>query len=362
MQTTTPADNAQADNAQLLELVSQQATQHQLRTGIDYYDDRLWYGLKVAAEPYLLVSGRQALRLQNLPNGLSAVEKSFAAAPLSQDGIKRYMAGETVDGAELILKLEQYLAKHAKFQHDTTAAVLAHWLLGTYLYMAFPTYPYLWITSAQKGSGKTRVLELLASVSFRALSVVDPTPAVLYRVLDQLGGTLLVDEFGKAGDDTQRALVTILNAGFRRGTTVPRCASDDYHIEFFNAYSPKVLAGLSRLPDTLESRTIPVQMLPKSPKDGIQPFSSVHMEATLRRFRDDMAIWALDNARACAELAVKPAELELPASLDDRAADYMAPLFAISLVAGTDTARLRHFCEALSELRQVDNRRRSQPR
>ena len=78
------------------------------------------------------------------------------------------------------------------------------------------------------------------------------------------------------------------------------------------------------------------------------------MQAQLQRYRDDCGIWALDNAPQCAKLAMMPELLGLPECLDDRAADYMGPLFAISHVADTEKRRLVEFCESLANMRQSD--------
>lgn len=96
-------------------------------------------------------------------------------------------------------------------------------------------------------------------------------------------------------------------------------------------------------------------MFPKAKKDNIKPFSPIQMDATLRRFRDDMAIWALHNAEQCAGMVLRPSELHLPECLDDRAADFMAPLYAISKIAGSDRAQLDDFCVCLAKLRHVDS-------
>lgn len=357
-----PAEEVTSDSTQELALVNKefiallesQAKTHNVRTGIDYFDDKLWYGVTVKGRCWFITSGGQMVDQKDLSKDLQ-VPNVTMEAPMSNDGIIRYLQGATVNGSQLLANLENLFRTHAKFQLDSTPSLLAHWVLGGYLYMAFPTYPYLWITSAEKQSGKTRVLELLASVSFRTKDTwVDPSQAVIYRSIDQLGQVVIIDEFERSRDDTRAAMLTILNAGFRRGAMVPRCNSNDLSIEYYNSYCPKVFAALKDVPDTLASRSIPFRMFPKKKQDGVQPFSSTRLEKELRSFRDHLAIWALNNARSCAELVVKPAELGVPDCLDDRAADYMAPLFSVAKVAKSDTRQLVEFCKSLSEFRESD--------
>jgi hypothetical protein len=77
------------------------------------------------------------------------------------------------------------------------------------------------------------------------------------------------------------------------------------------------------VPDTLATRSIQLRMFPKNSRDRVQEFSLLTMARDLQPLRDDMAIWALDHARACAGLVV---HLAVPACLDDRAKDFMTPL------------------------------------
>ena len=343
------------DHTQFLELLGQQPLSHQLRIGIDYHDAKLWYGLDVKAKSFFLTSGQLIIAGNALPSGLTVPPGPFPTAPISSEGIRRYLSGETVDGKVLLETLEQFFATYAKFQYDTTPTLLAHWVLGGYVYMAFPTFPYLWLTSAERQCGKTRVLELLSAVSFRSQQMmVNPTAAVLYRILDQIGQVMIIDEFEGSTEDVKIAMITVLNAGFKRGSTVPRCVGTEQRVEQFNCYSPKVFAGLDQLPDTLATRTIPIYMFPKSKRDNIKSFSPILMDAWLQRVRDDLGIWALTNAPQCAEWVVKATELELPSCLDDRAADFMAPIFAISRIAGSDRGKLLQFCDTLAEARNSD--------
>jgi hypothetical protein len=89
-------------------------------------------------------------------------------------------------------------------------------------------------------------------------------------------------------------------------------------------------------------------MFPKTAKDRVQEFSLLTAMAECQTLRDDMAIWALDHARACAGLVT---HLAVPACLDDRAKDFMTPLYTISQVANTDRTQLDQFSTSLDRLR-----------
>jgi hypothetical protein len=77
--------------------------------------------------------------------------------------------------------------------------------------------------------------------------------AVLYRKVDRDTPTLLLDEMDNYPLDDRRDALTVLNDGYKRGTTVDRCKENGDLISF-DAYSPKGYAGL----DTGADVAVPV--------------------------------------------------------------------------------------------------------
>jgi hypothetical protein len=225
MSTPRPSDSptpAEPDYTAIFDILDKHESSHVLRTGIDYHDGRLWYGMELDGKLYFLTSGNAIVEAKSLPTGITAPSKVSLPPPLSTEGIKRYLNKRRVDGRRLIGQLEHFFCSHAKFQWDTTPNVLAHWALGTYLYMAFPIYGYIWLTSHKGQSGKSRVLELISAVTFRCPGMtMSVTPATVFRSVDQEGYTLIVDEFEKARDDAKAALIEIFNAGFNISAKSP---------------------------------------------------------------------------------------------------------------------------------------------
>jgi hypothetical protein len=339
-------------NERFLATLAATADKKTLRLGMDYLDGALWYGIEIDGKPFFLRTGSVVCEPTQLPPELVLPEGAVHGSPISAEGMRRFLQGAEVNGNNLISELTAYFARHAKFQHPDLPAVLAHWVVAGYAHMAFPIFPYLSVTSAQPGCGKTRVLELIAEVAFRAKPlVINPTSAVLYRSLHDSAQVMLIDEFEDATDDGKKAMITVLNAGFQRGAQVPRCVGDEYNVKYFHAYSPKAFSGLSRIPDTLKTRSIPILMMPRATADKIDPFFPTEYEQQTRQWRDDAAIWALRNAPRLAAAAMARDGLGIPAFLDDRQIDYMATLFATARIAGSDTDALRAFCQDLASTR-----------
>lgn len=348
---STEHDN---QNTRFLSMLAATAEKRTLRIGMDYVNKALWYGVEIGGKTYFLHTGWHVTEGNQLPNNITVAEGSVLGSPISYEGMTRYVKGSKVQGAKLIEELTQFIGSHAKFEVDTIPAVLAHWLVAGYAHMVFANFPYLSITSAQPGCGKSRVLELLSEVGFRAKPLIlNPTPAVLYRSLHDSAQVMLIDEFEHSTDETKRTLTQVLNSGFQRGAVVPRCVGENNEIKYFQSYGPKAFAGLSRIPDTLRTRSIPILMMPKRPEDGIQPFHPAQEEMKTQRWRDDAAIFALCNAPDLAAAATDRDQLGIPDSLQDREIDYMTPLFATAMVAGSDLEALRSFCQTLVETRQA---------
>lgn len=147
---------------------------------------------------------------------------------------------------------------------DAQADAVALWIFHSHAVDAADTTPYLSVTSAEKRSGKTRLLEVLEVLVHKPLVAANVSPAALYRSLDaDTPPTLLMDEVDAVygpkanGDEDLRAL---LNAGYRRGTPVLRCIGDgarqtvaEFHV-FGRRPSPASDASPTRSP-TAASRS-----------------------------------------------------------------------------------------------------------
>jgi hypothetical protein len=138
-------------------------------------------------------------------------------------------------------------------------AFLSAFAAGSYAFMMFPTYPYANLRG-EAGSGKTKVLDAMQQVSFNALQVVDPSPAVLFRMVHSLRPTLLIDECERLHSEAGLEVRQIINAGYKRGATVPRCEGEGNELKFFQVYCPKILAAIKPIGATVEERSIVIFM------------------------------------------------------------------------------------------------------
>jgi len=162
--------------------------------------------------------------------------------------------------AEMIALLVHELRAVVEFSREEHAALGAVWALGTYFAHHALTFPRLALTG-ERGSGKSKVLSILSAVAFNGSLCLAPTPAVLFRLIDEVRGALLVDEVESLDSEDKHEVLGIINAGYKRGATVPRVEGDrNRRVEFFSVYAPLALAGIRGLHATTEDRCIPLVM------------------------------------------------------------------------------------------------------
>lgn len=223
-------------------------------------------------------------------------------------------------------------------EHEPVAIALwvAHAVLFERLKARYGTSPILAATSAEKQSGKSRLLDALELLVPEPRRMVLPSEAVVYTVLAQdPRPTLLLDEadaiFGPRTAEKYEGLRAILNSGNRAGSPVLRVRLDGRRreVEAFDVFGPKVVAGIGDLPDTVADRSIPIRMRRRRPDERVERFRQREAEADAARVRLDAPSVALADGYP-----------GVPDELPDRAADGWEVLLAIADTAGGSWPRL----------------------
>jgi hypothetical protein len=151
--------------------------------------------------------------------------------------------------------------------------------------------------------------------------------------------TLLLDESDAAFKDEREyaeALRGLLNAGHRRGGAASLAIrkGNDFEVADFPVFCPKAIAGIGQLPGTVQDRAIRILLQRRRPGEPIERFrwrEAREQGAPIRK--------ALEGWAAAALPALAEARPDIPAQLDDRAADGWEPLLAIADLAGGDWPR-----------------------
>lgn len=153
------------------------------------------------------------------------------------------------------------LEENVDFHNATDSLVIAIWIMSTYLLPIFDTFPYIFL-SGTRGSGKTKVLDVVSRLAFNAELTSNATPSSIFRIIEANQSTILIDEAEmlRSRDDSQE-LRLILNAGYKRNNPVSRTHKETHEVQWFNVYSPKMIAAINPLDQTLRSRCLQMTMV-----------------------------------------------------------------------------------------------------
>ena len=233
---------------------------------------------------------------------------------------------EPVRGTALLDELTRAIRRYVVAdRHEVDAAAL--WCIATHAFEAFAVFPRLFVTAPEKGCGKSTLLEVVSLIVPRPLPASNITAAALFRTIEAVKPTLLLDEADSFAKDNE-PLRGVLDAGHRRDGAVIRLVGDNHEPRQFSVWAPVALAAIGRLPGTIEDRSIIARMRRRRPDEVIE---------SLRGGRaPDLQRLGRMAARLTAEHAEEIAQANpmMPTGLYNRTADNWHPLLAIADLAG----------------------------
>jgi Protein of unknown function (DUF3631) len=233
---------------------------------------------------------------------------------------------DPVDAHELLIELQAQLRRYV-VADDNAKLAIALCVMFAWVHDIAPLSPLLILTSPDPDCGKTTCLGTIGNMAPQSQSAVELTGPSLYRLVDYLHPTLLIDEADKLFH-RKPDLLHIVNTGWTRGTKIPRAGRDGI-VHWYDPFCPKVIAmmGLS-MPPTTASRGIIIKMWPKTLGEKVESFTFCD-DATFEAIRRKCMRWSSDNM-----LKLKDAQPALPEDFNNRLATNWKILFAIAEQAG----------------------------
>jgi hypothetical protein len=235
---------------------------------------------------------------------------------------------------------------------------IALWVAYTHLIPAkgpppHDVVPYLFITSAERQSGKSTLLDVTLPMSARGVMFSGTSPAALLRMLPDRP-TFFLDEVDtifrpSAADSTQELLRGILNSGYR---VTGKYARYELRQKEYPTFGPKAMAGIGHeIPESVYDRCIRVSLARRDPSQA-----RTVKRARLRRLEVEGKALASRLAVAVDGLELEPFEDDdFPRELSDRAADIWEPLLALAEVAGPMWAERARIAAVTISLSSVDD-------
>jgi hypothetical protein len=242
-----------------------------------------------------------------------------------------------VDGAGLLADVRASLVRYVAFPSEHAVVAVVLWIVATHAISAWEHATRLAIHSPVKRCGKSRLLEIIEALVHAPMATTNISVAALFRTIDKGGDqppTLILDEadrlFGSVKKDEENSdLIALLNNGFRPGRPTIRCVGPLQVPTAFANFAMAAIAGIGRLPDTIEDRAINITMRRRLPDQPVAKFRLRTDLPEMHGLRDRIAVWAEQNLAKLGDPVG-----DLPAALEDRAQDAWEPLLAIADAAG----------------------------
>ena len=236
-----------------------------------------WQRLRaqLKAEPKIHLSALEAVMKAESANGDSG-DDGLPGRPITFEEIEPWP--DPVDGEKLLTDIADAIGKYV-IMDDCQRDAAALGVVFAHTHDLRDTAPIFFIVSPTKRCGKTRLERVVKRMVPRPLMASSATPAFLARVIEKHRPTVLIDEFDATAMGDQAMAETLrgqLNSSFDRdGAKIGKCVplpGGGYEEREFSTWAPNWIAGIKKIPDTVEDRSVVLRLKRKLPGEKIARF------------------------------------------------------------------------------------------
>jgi hypothetical protein len=191
------------------------------------------------------------------PANNTLIERGFVGLP-SQ-------IGSFNNEADLLKEIRNFIHEFVQIPEEFEK-IASYYVLLSWVYDEFLELPYLRVIG-DYGSGKSRFLKTIGSICYRPIFANgSASVSALFRIINDIQGTLILDEADWKFSDTTSEIIKILNSGFSKGIPVLRSESKGSNAKSFDprpfdVFCPKIIATRRPFADeALESRCLTTAM------------------------------------------------------------------------------------------------------
>jgi hypothetical protein len=227
---------------------------------------------------------------------------------------------------ELWHDTKQFVSEYFDAPDERVYDVIVAGISWSYFYREIrKSTPYLLFLGPWR-SGKTRALEVFTALGYRALQVVDPSEASIFRIIEEFKPLLVIDEANVLDPN----ILAILAAAYRYGAVIPRVVDPDKGLDgirMFKVFAFVVYASREQPRDDIFSRSVTV-------------FCEKAVRQTKKLIDEERAAalrtrWFAQRLRLYDQVRVTFAEFE---SEDGRMQELFSPLIVMSRLFGDPDA------------------------
>jgi hypothetical protein len=228
---------------------------------------------------------------------------------------------------ELVVGIRAFIHRYVDIS-PLFEQIASYYVLFTWVYDAFNELPYLRLRG-DTGTGKTRFLLTAGSLSYKPIfasgaSTVSP----LFRILDDVRGTLIIDEGDFRFSDEKAEIVKILNNGNARGFPVLRSESvngREFSPRAYTVFGPKLVSTRGFFQDrALEGRCLTEETGGRKLREDIPINLTASYKQEALELRNKLLLFRLRNF---GRREINPALVDR--SIEPRLAQIFVPLLSV---------------------------------
>ena len=214
----------------------------------------------------------------------------------SSDKLLKYGQIEKISSEKVFQNL---LSKHVWYLFQANAVehiVICLWIMGTYMYQMFQTFPILAFCGLRE-VGKGTNLSFVTQCSWNtSVRMVVPTLADLSRRIHSMHSTISIDEAKYLGKVAEfGAMNAFLESVTEKGVGRPIYNTETGEEEIFETYAPLVYASRGEIP--IENKAIRITMVEPSDKKYGKRRSELEVDKDFDDIVEDLVGFALVYAK-----------------------------------------------------------------
>ena len=256
-------------------------------------------------------------------------------------------------------RINHFIRRFLILPNESDYTIVSLWIAHTYFTHKIKTTPRLAIISPEYGCGKSRVLEVLESLTFKGEKLDHHTRSYLMRTVDLIreefgrSPTLLIDEIDsvfRKNSEEGEATRAFANTGYRATGFYGITEGDSKKTPTkFKTFAPMALAGKGEvLPESVMTRAVIIRLQRRMGNEYIEDFLTDLVAFEAEELSEELLNWSDYCAQDIATL-----NPELP--VRDRDREVWLPLFIVAHLAGDEWVKRAEIALANIQEAKSDN-------
>ena len=223
-----------------------------------------------------------------LPPSYNLVEKDVILFPS--------LATPYTNEEEMLKEIQTFIHKYLDIS-EVFEQIATYYVLFTWMFDKFNEVPYL-RAIGDFGSGKSRFIQAIGILCYKPVFTGGATtPSPIFRIVNEVHGTLIIDEADFKFSDMTSEIVKILNTGYQRGMPVLRSeGKGTFEVKAYDVFCPKIVATRETFSDkALESRFLVEEMGAGKLRADIPRTLDESFYKEAENIRNKLLMWRLKN-------------------------------------------------------------------